>query len=234
MRIEYVLSCEDYVAFSLYLRQKRAERSRNSRWYWPAVGLGWLIGVAAGFAFWFTVWKGLLFWALPLVPDDNRIFASLAGVMTVLWLASMACSPPWEGRSKYAGVKRVRRRARSDHRKGRNYAGYSCEVVLGAEEIALTGRREWGENGRRWSHRYEYRVAWGEVASVDEFDMHAFVMTKNSLAIFIPKAAFPDGLAFRAFFEAARRLWVGAPVTALTALRTPAPARAGIQVRPDR
>ncbi len=233
MKIQYVISCDDYVQYRLYLQHKFWERFRRLWIYWPMIGLGWLACIVAFFGCCFGLWKGLLFYAVPLFPDKNSIFAILAGGTTALALVVTVIQRPWERKSKYDYAPTFRRSVLADLRKGKNYVGYSCELTLGADEIVLIVHRERTERGTSHSHQHEVRVAWFQVKSIDEFDLHAFVLTKGSEGLFIPKSAFPDVLVFRAFVEEARRLWLAGPSTAITASVPPGATRTGIQTRPN-
>ena len=73
MRIEYVLGTEDYVQYYVYLHHRRMDRFRKSRWYIPAITLGWLALAVFGFGFAFAVWKTLAVDFLDYVIRDNRI-----------------------------------------------------------------------------------------------------------------------------------------------------------------
>jgi hypothetical protein len=232
MKIEYVLTCDDYVQFQLYQQQKLREHFRGLRIFWPMVGLISLSGISFFFACCFGFWKGLLFYLIPLFPDRNYIFAILAGGTTALILVVIVIDRPWERMNKYDSIAGLQRRVRADQLKGKNFVGYSCELILGTEEIVLVVQREREARGASYSHKHEMRVAWFQVKSIDEFDLHTFVVTKTSEGIFIPKAAFADALAFRAFVAEARRLWVAGPTTALATSLPPAPIRTEIQPRP--
>ncbi|HKI35240.1 MAG TPA: YcxB family protein [Gemmataceae bacterium] len=232
MRLEYLLSSDDYVQFYLYLHCRTMDRLRKSRWYLPAIGLGWLALASFAFVLAFALWKGLLFYLLTLPLDDNRIFAGMAGVTAAITLAIVAFLRPWEHRFKYRVIRALRRRVRSNERKRQNFVGYRCELVIDAVEVGVTVRKEWTDNGVSHVLRFANRVPWTEVQSIEEFDMHAFILTRSSYAIFIPKAAFADVLPFRAFVQAARRYWAGEPTTAITASLSPAQTQTAIQSKP--
>jgi hypothetical protein len=102
-------------------------------------------------------------------------------------------------------------------------------LALSERELVVTVRRDAAEQGTHCSYRHECRVPWGEVESIDEFDSHAFIVTRGSAAAFIPKGIFKDALAFREFVGAVRRLRAGVPTTAITAALPPPPAQGAIQ-----
>jgi YcxB-like protein len=217
MRIEYVLSRDDYIQFYLYLRERQRQRFRRSRWYWPAVAFGWLTLGGLVFSLYFAVFKGLLFYAVPLFPDDNRLFGGLAGFTALIALAVIAYRRPWQQKGKYGRIRLLRRRVDSYERKGRLFIGYQCELVLGEKELVLTVWKQGEERGAHYSDRRQHRIPWSEVESIEESDMHAFILTRGSMGVFIPKSAFRDALIFREFVEAGRRFRTGVPNTAITA-----------------
>jgi hypothetical protein len=98
----------------------------------------------------------------------------------------------------------------------------------------LTARREWTENGEGHSVRRQYRVPWGEVQSIEEFDWHAFILTRASCAFIIPQAAFPTIAAFQAFAALASQYWTAGAATAITAAIPPESSQSAVAAKPVR
>jgi hypothetical protein len=216
VKIEYTLTRDDFFQWFLYQRERKRVRWRDSRWYWQVWLLRWLALTVIMFVFYFAVWKGLVFYAVPLFVDDNRLFAGFAGFATVLALIAIAYSRHHREENKYDRTWALRHAARALEKQG--YVGLRCELDVNTTEIIVTLGREGSEKGSTFSYRHESHTSWEQVESIEEFDLHAFITNKAQAGVFIPKAAFPDLIAFREFVATALRYWKEFPTaTAITA-----------------
>jgi hypothetical protein len=225
MRIEYVISSDDYVQYYLYIQHRRMDRFRKARWYWPVIALVWVIVAGVGLGVAFAVWKALAIFAFGFRNPDDRIVLGVAAVTAGLAFAIVAYCFGWNVLDNQAFWRQVRRQAR----KRATFGGYRCGLVLSAAEVLLTVWREWDDEGTAQVFRYEMRVPWAEVESIEECSLHAFMITKTS-GIFIPKAAFSDEKAFRSFVEAARQFRAG-ETTAITATPPDSATQAAVQIK---
>jgi hypothetical protein len=124
------------------------------------------------------------------------------------------------GKYRQEEIRRIKRAVRRAQRNNRIFVGYSCELALSPNQVCLTARKDWVDNGTLRTSMVTKAVDWSDVKSIDEFQIHAFI-TANRFGVFlVPQTAFSDGAAFRQFLEAAKRLWKNKPSTAITVLPT--------------
>jgi len=228
MRIEYLLTSDDYLQYYLYFQSRRIDRILRSRWYRPAMVAGWLVVTALAFALAFAACKGLSFFHLASAFDDNRIIAVIAGIVAVAF-AIAGYFYPWKRELRYYSSRYIRSWVRKRERQDRLLAGYRCELTLSASEIVLGLQKESTEEGVKDVVRLNRHMPWTDVEVIEECERHGFILTRTSTGVIIPKGAFADILHFRAFVQAARDFSAGRGSTAITAMVPPAATPTGIQ-----
>jgi hypothetical protein len=234
MKIAYTLTREDYFQFYLHMREQSKARWRKSRWYPVAIGCRWVVSLALGFTIAYVIWRAILYSALHVFSDDPRVFGGLAAFCTLIALIVYPFVHSRTPKSKYSRTWDIRLHLSNLKAKGNLLIGHRMEIDMTSEAVNLSATREWMEDGISHRSQFDNRLVWALVESIEESELHAFLITKTRRGVFIPKAAFTDVLAFRAFVDEAKRLWTEfATATAITATLPPALAEEAITAKPS-
>ena len=232
MKVEYTLTRNDFFHWFLHMRERRLARWRKSRWY-PVIFVGrWLPTILFSFTIAYLLWWTILYTVLG-ITDDPRVIGGLALLCLVITLIVYPIVRP-EGKRSQESL-RARLLMNRLIRQSKLAIGYQCELIVTSEQLILNGVKKSTEGGLLQTARFECLLAWEQVQSIEEGLVHAYVINKANVGFFIPKAAFPDALAYRAFVEETRRLWSqSATATAITASLPPALGETAVKPQPSK
>jgi hypothetical protein len=222
MKIKYVLMREDYVQYYLHFLEKR-RRAIQTWQYRLLVGSICFVFLALAFSFVLAAIRAATKQPPIYGPWSYTTCAFLAAFIVAISIGIAALFMrvfDVYGKYKQEEIGRVKRVVRWAQRNNRTFVGYSCEIALSPNQLCMTARRDWVENGTQRTSMVTNAVDWSDVKSIDEFQIHAFIRAIPFGAFFVPQTAFSDAAAFRQFLETAKRLWKNKPTTAITVLPT--------------
>jgi hypothetical protein len=211
MKVEYLLSRADWVAYFLYQGEFRSRRFGPWPTYFRALGVVFffvsLLVLGAVAQFYAAKWVfGLIDerLAVPLAFVAMAMFGVVAPIIFAVF-APRKVPRDYENARKRQAQRAVERGVKA----GTINPGTRHELTLAAEGLRLNTVAETWHAGVFSTVRTELRVSWAAVRSVETREGLLFVMLNSGGCVFVPCREFPAGSAvkFTDFVEAAERWW---------------------------
>jgi hypothetical protein len=211
MKVQYMLTRTDWVAYFLYKEEFLSRRFGPWPTYFRAIGVVFffvtLIAFGAVAQFYAAKWIfGLIDerFAVPLALVAMAMFCVVAPIIVAV-VAPKKVPLDYENARKRQAQRTVERgiTARTIN------LGTRHELTLAAEGLHLLTTAESAGAGIISTTRTESRISWAAVQSIETRDGFLVVMLDRRVGVFVPCREFPAGstVKFTDFVEAAEALW---------------------------